>query len=624
MTRDPVIALSERWFRLLLRIYPVDFRDEMGDAVVETYRDRARQAISRGGTLQLATVWLRALVDSVWNGLGERARPAASWRRNANWGRDVELARRRLMRAPAFFLAVVGTLTVGLGMFTVVYTVVHKILIEPMPYKDPDDLYFVWRDYGPIFDLKTGALAGTDIAELQKAGGIIESAVGLQRQLQTLAAARDDTDPTEIALAVSSPNVFDALGVQPALGRGFARGEAGPGRPPVIVLTHDLWNRLGADRTMLGRVLRLNGEPYTVIGVMPPTFTFALHVRLGPPQGVDAFTMFKENLADSNPVAGNYAGMIRARRATPPATVTAAVDAVGRIVDARDFQSRGLKLYPVGLQSDLVSRVRPALLVLMFAGAILVLVLMVNLASVLLARAAQREHEFAVSRALGANSLAIVRATLFEGGLLGLVGGVAGALVAIWATRTLVLLAPLDLPRRESIAVDWGITAVVVGLGVSLGLVAATGAATWASRTSLSTLLASSAVRGGGGHGRMRRGIVVAQVALSLVLLGSAGLVVRSFDRLLRADPGFKPEGVLTVRMPTPVQFFPRVPDAMLFYGRVEQAIAAIPGVTSVSAATAMPLTASATQMTLRFPGAPGNTGDPERDAPLADVISTR
>lgn len=623
MNGDRLTAVSEQWFRLLLRLYPVDFRDEMGDVVVETYRDRAREALNRGGILRLATVWVRALVDSLRNGLGERARPAARWRRSGNWGRDAELATRRLVRAPALVIATVGTLMVGLGLVAVVYTVVHKILIEPLPYKDPDDLYFVWRDYGPILELKRGALAGTDVAELQKAGGIIQSAVGLERGRQTFA-ARDDTDAAEIAVVSTSPNLFDVLGVQPALGRGFARSEVGPGRQPVIVLTHDLWNRLGADRMILDRVVRLNGEPYTVIGVMPPTFTFVVNVSLGQPQPVDAFTTFKVNLADSNPVAGVYAGLIRARGGTPPEIVAAGVDAVGRSVDARDFQSRGLKLYPVRLKSDLVSRVRPALLVLVFAGAILVLVLMVNLASVLLARAAEREHEFAVSRALGANGFAIARATLFEGGLLGLVGGVLGALVAIWGTRTLVAIAPLDLPRRESIVVDWSIIAVVVGLSVALGLVAATGAATWAARTSLSTLLASSAVRGGGGHGRMRRGMVVAQVALSLVLLSSGGLVVHSFERLLRADPGFKAEGVLTVRVPMPPQFFPGVADAVLFQDRVEQAIAAIPGVTGVSAASAMPLTASATQATIRFPSAPGNSGDADRDAPLVDVIGAR
>jgi len=171
MNRERLLRASERWFRFLVGLYSPDFRDDMGDGVVETYRDRANEALSRGGVFSLAGVWLRALVDALRNGPGERARPAAWWRRGGNWGRDVELASRRLRRAPGFVLAMVGTLTVGLGTFAVVYTFVQKILIEPMPYRHPGDLYFVWRDYRAYFDLDRGWLGGTDVAELQKAGG---------------------------------------------------------------------------------------------------------------------------------------------------------------------------------------------------------------------------------------------------------------------------------------------------------------------------------------------------------------------------------------------------------------------------------------------------------------------
>jgi len=623
MSRERLIDLSERWFRLLQRLYPPDFSDDMGTAVVETYRDRARDALKRGGIVRLAALWVRALVDSVRNGAGERARPAVLWRRGGHWGRDAELATRRLLRAPALVLAVVGTLGIGLGLFAVVYTVVQKVLIEPLPYKDPDDLYFVWRDYRAYFDLSRGWLGGTDVAELQKAGGVIEGASGLLRQLTTFS-AREGADATEIAVMIASPNLFDLLGVQPVLGRGFARDEAGPKRPPVIVLTHELWHRVGADRAILGTTVRLNGEPYTVIGVLPPKFGFVRNASLGPPQRADAYTTFNINLAETNPGQGSYAGLIRARRGTSPQAVASSVDAVGRLVDARDFKNKGLKLYPVGLKPDLVASIRPALVVLGFAGVLLVLVLMVNLASVLIARAAQREHEFAVSRALGANGAAVVRATLFEGGLLGLAGGVVATLAAVWGTRTLIALAPLDLPRREAVAVDWRIGATVIGLGVLLGLVAAITPATWAARATLSSLLANSAVRGGGGRGRLRRAMVVAQVTLSLVLLSTGGLVVRSFDRLLRADPGFQPEGLLTMRVPMPPQFIPKVEDALALQERVEQALRTIGGVTGVSATSTLPLTASASQNLVRIPGAPGNTGNADRDAPLVDYMGTR
>ena len=624
MISDRLLNVSERWFRLLRWLYPPDFRDEMGDAIVETYRDRARDALRDGGILRLAALWVRALVDSLRNGPGERARPAVSWRRRGNWGRDAQMALRRLLRARAFAAVTIGTLTIGLGMVAVVYTVVHKILIEPMPYRDSGDLYYVWRDYGPILDLKRGGVAGPDLTELRKSRAVVEDVAFLQPFLGGIFALREGGDPSEIAVTVITPNLFELLGVTPMLGRGFTPNEVGRGRPNLIVLTHALWNRVGADPAIVGAQVRLQGNAYTVIGVLPPTFAFVRDDAIGAPQRIDAFTTFALDLESARSAAGNYSALLRARRGTSPEAVAAAVDAAGRTIDARDFNSRGLKLYPVGLKEDLVARARPALIVLGAAGALLALMLMVNLASVLLARAAQREHEFAVSRALGASDLAVIRATLFEGGLLGLIGGASGALVAIWATRALVALAPLDLPRGEAIAVDWGTGGVMLTLGLLLGLLAAAVPATWAARATLSSLLASSAVRGGGGHGRMRRGTIVAQVALSLVLLSTGGLVVRSVERLLRADPGFKPDGVLTFRVRSPPEFFPNPADLVGFQDRVERALAAIPGVTGVSATSALPLTASSTQMPVTIPGAPGNTGSPDRDAPLVDVIGTR
>ena len=621
MTRHRLMHLSERWFTLLQRLYPADFREEMGHEVVEAYMDRARDAMNAGGSARLARLWIRALADSLRNGVAERIRPATSWRRGGNWGRDAEIVTRRLVRAPVFVVATVGTLTIGLGMFAVVYTAAQKILIDPMPYKDPGDLYYVWRDYGPIADLPRGDLGGTDIAELQKAGGVIESAAGVQRFLGGVFSLREGADPMEIAVTRTSPHLFDQLGVAPALGRGFAPDEIGRAREQVMVLTHGLWNRLGADPAIVGSEVRLQSRPFTVIGVMPPEFVFVRNEPAGPPQPVEAFIPLAEHLAQSN-ANGQYSAIIRARRGASPEQVAAAVGTVGRAVDERDFNGRGLKLYPVGLKADVVARIRPALVVLGGAGLVLLFMLMVNLASVLLARAAQREHEVAVSRALGANTIAIARSTVMEGVLLGITGGGLGTLAAIWGTHALVAVAPLDLPRREAIAIDWRIAAVVIGVGGMLGLLAAMVPAAWSARTSLSSLLSSSAVRGGGGQGRLRRSMIVAQVALSLVLLSSGALVVRSFERLLRANPGFRSEGVFTIRLRRPPTFFPEFKDAIAFQDRVQRALDAIPGVTGVSAATALPLSAAATQVVIRIPGAPGNTGDADRDAVLTDLVA--
>lgn len=179
------------------------------------------------------------------------------------------------------------------------------------------------------------------------------------------------------------------------------------------------------------------------------------------------------HLAEQDPGNGSFAALMRVKPNTAAELVADAVSAAGRLIDERDHQSRGVRLYPVGLHADLVAPVRPTLFALGLTGVFLVLVLTVNLASLLLARAADQEREFAVSRAVGANGVAIVRAILIEGALLGILGGAAGALAGTWGTRLLVALAPLDLPRRESIALDWTVAVQIIGLGGLLGLVAA-------------------------------------------------------------------------------------------------------------------------------------------------------
>jgi putative ABC transport system permease protein len=624
MSRDLLVNLSERWFRLLQRLYPPDFRDDMGESLVEAYRDRAREALRRGGILQLTLVWIRALVDSLRNGPGEHVRPAVRWRRRGNWGRDAEFAVRRLFRARAFAALTIATLTIGLGMVAVVSTLVHKILIEPLPYRNAGDLYYVWRDYGPIVNITRGGVAATDIGPLRASSAVIEDVALLQPMLGGIFAPREGGDPTEIAVTVITPNLFEVLGVTPMLGRGFAANEAGPGRPNLIVLTHGLWSRIGADPAMVGRQVRLQGNAYTVIGVLPPTFVFRRQEAIAPAQPIDAFVAvnFIPDTMIQN--LGNASALVRARRGASPEAVASAVETVGRAIDARDFAGRGLKLFAVGLKADIVARARPALLLLAAAGALLALMLMVNLALILLARAAQREHEFAMARALGASDVAVMRATLFEGGLLGLIGGASGALAATWATRALVSLAPLDLPRRDTVQMDWSIAIAITVLGLVLGLIAAAAPATWAARATLASLLASSAVRGGGGHTRMRRTMIVAQVAISVVLLGSGGLVVRSVERLLRADPGFTAEGVLTFRIRTPPEFFPKPSDVVGFQDRVEQALLAIPGVTGASATSSLPLMATSPQMSLRRSGARQNGVSPDPDIVIVDAIGTR
>jgi putative ABC transport system permease protein len=604
---------SERWFRLLLRLYPADFRDQMGEALVETYLHRSREE-------SLALIWFAALWDSLRNGLGERLRPAVAWRRTGDWGRDMELVSRRLRKKPMFVIAVLMTLTVGLGTFGVVYTAVDKILLEPLPYKDPGDLYLVLERARNARNGGSPVLPGTVIANLQSAGGVIESAVGLEFTPLTLPAATD-RDAVRITALMTSPNLFELLGVRPALGRGFLPNETGTDSPNVIVLSDALWKRFGGKPAIVGSEIKIEEMPFTVIGIMAADFYFGSSQSAAP----DAYIPLYKNLAAERPYIHDYRGLIRARRGTSSEVIRQAVEAVGRIDEAGDnHQGIGRTLSTVGLQTRMVQSVRPALLALSFAVVFLVLVLTVNLASLLLARVAEREREFAVSRALGASGPAVVRSTLLEGAVLGLIGGIAGTLVGIWGTRLLVALGPADLPRGEAIALDSGIALVVIGVGVVLGLLAAAAPATWAARVSLASLISGTAVRGGAGTGRMRRSLIVVQVALSLVLVSTGGLVVRSFQQLLAASPGFRPEGVLTFNLDLGDWLFPEKADVFSFQDQLEEKLRALPGVTSVSATTTLPLSNGSQVTVMTVPGATGNTGDLNHDQEVIDRIVIR
>ena len=633
MTDDRLLRASQLWFRTLLRLYPADFRDEMGDAFVETYSGRARRAIDRRGVGALAGLWVRALGDSFVNGPAERLRPAASWRRAGNWGRDIELARRRLWRSRGFVAATLATLTVGLAAFAVVYTALDKIVLTPMPYRDPASLYYVWRDQSATGGVARDWLAGPDVADLQQASGVIESAAGMRLSVPTLA-LRPDGEPQQVLGLLTSPNLFDLLGTPPALGRSFAADEAGPGRPPVTLLSHALWTRLGADPSLVGKPVWLSGEPYTVIGVTRPDFRFVRHATVGPPQEPDLYIPFPFRLADQDPRDPNqrtFAAVIRVRPGTSQSSTTAAIDAVSRTVNARNHQTPRIALTAMRLQDDLIAPIRPVLIALGLAAVFLLLVLTVNLASLLLARAAEREREFAISRALGASGSAVLRAMIIEGGALGLMGGGLGALAGSWGARLLVSLAPLDLPRRSEIVLDWRVAAVVIAAGFALGIIAAVLPSAWVARASLATSLVTTGIRGAGGAQRWRRGIIVAQVALTMVLLCAGGLVARSFQRLLVADPGFSSDHVLTFRVAMDPRLFPTAVDAFSFQARVETALTSLPGVRSVGATAALPLATSGPQNSvwswqeaIRFPGAPGNSGDAQRDAVLSDVIAAR
>lgn len=403
MTHPRLLHMSEWWFRLLDRLYPPDFREEMGNAVVEAYMDRAQHSL-QNGKIHLVALWFRALFDSLRNGPAERARPAASWRRAGSWGRDVELVRRRLVRSPIFAATTIGTLTLGLGMFAVVYTVVQKVLVDPMPYKDPGDLYYVWRDYGPINDVKRGALGGTDIAELQKPNTVIEAASALRPMLGGIFSLRDGAEAMEIAVTHISANLFQLLAsvrwgkrsltVIGVVNQARLYDVHADGRPQVLVRAEDVGVR------PLYFVMRTTREPHSLL----PEVRAAV-------RGVD------------------------------PRVPVGDARAMDDIVDA--------SLSPQAIGGALISA---------FAVGALLLAAM-GLFGVVSGSVTRRRHELAVRLALGADHLRVLRLVLKEGALLVAAGLLIGA-PGIYMAKGLICGLLVGVPPNDPLT----LLAAAVGL----------------------------------------------------------------------------------------------------------------------------------------------------------------
>lgn len=632
-------AVCERVYAGCLLAYPHSFRADVGRDMREAFRDQLRAVERRSGALGIVLLMARAAADAFGNGVGERLRelrgggaPGGPRRRgiSARWRNAMDAivmhfrhGLRRLRRAPAFTLATVSTVALGIAAFATIFSVVNGVLLKPLPYRDPGDLIWVWRNY-TWFGLDRGWLGGPDIAALRERTDVFEGVAEFRSAKFNLTGV-DGSAPEEAEVMLASDEFFSVLGASPMIGRGFVEGEDDPKATGVVVLGHELWQRrYGGDASIVGQDIYLDGSPSTVVGVMGPDFHFVKHSSLGDPEPADLYATDQVDLAALSPYQGSFAGLARVKRGVKAAAVENAITNVGADLDRIHMSSRGLKLWSVGLEEDLVAKVRPALAALLGAALFLFLILGANLAALLFGRAGEREREIAVRRALGSGRAGALFNLAGESVLVAAAGGALGLVLAFWATRALVTLAPATLPRRADISIDGMVIAVTLAGALLMGLVAGIPAAVRAMRQPAEAALRAGTGRAGGGAatGRTRRLLVVAQVALSLMLLVGAALVARSFAALLRSDGGFDGEGVTTFRIPLSPQDYPGGADAVAFFAGLRERLASMPGVTAVGAVDALPLSANANQTPLSLPGAPGNTGQKEADEPLIDYMS--
>ena len=497
---------------------------------------------------------------------------------------DLRLALRRLRRTPGFTLVAVLTLALGIGANTAIFSVVNAALLRPLPYPDAQRIVRLYATR----DGERSTVSPPDFTDWRAQTDAFQYAAAMNSSSDfTLTGT---TSPERVAGAQVSADFFSVLQTPPAIGRGFTESDEVVGQDKVAILSYPLWQqRYGARPDIVGQSIELDGVRYTVVGVMPRGFAYPQEARLWTPL---AFTT--EDLTTQR--GAHYLDVVA--RLRPGVTLEqgrAALQAVAaRLAAQYPRTNKTWSATAAPMRDALVGDVRPALFMLLGAVGLVLLIACVNVANLLLARSMTREREIAIRTALGSGRAAIVRGILVESMLLAVLGGAAGLLVASWATSALVKLQPDVLRALGNISIDGTVLAFTMALALLTGLVfgllpalQASGIADVSSR-----LRDSSRSTTGGREWWRARGVLVGvEMALAVMLLVGAGLLMRSFARLVQTDPGFRTEQILTFNLSLPDARYPKPEQSEQFFQALLPQVRALPGVEAASAIFGMPLT---------------------------------
>lgn len=489
----------------------------------------------------------------------------------AGFFEDLRFAARLLIKSPAFTTVAVLTLALGIGATTAIFSIVNTSLLRPLPYDEPRELLF-FLETSPTFGEMS--IAYPNYLDWRAQARAVEELSVYRRERINLTGAGD---PEQVRATMVSDNLFRALGVAPLLGRGFTAAEDRPGGEAVVVLEHGYWQRrFGGDPDIIGTTLILNGDPYQVVGVMPPELRHPTMSDLFVPIG-----RYSDN--PSWQERGNHQGIYGLARMAPGVTVEEAqaeIDAIALAITEQYPEIKGNGVEYRVLEDFTVRNIRPAMYLLSGAVALVLLIACVNIANLMLARTVTREREFAVRTAVGASRARVVRQVLTESLLLALLGGALGVLVAQLGIDLIRALFSNQLPRVDEIAIDGGMLAFTAGLALTTGIAFGLLPAFQGAHTPLAGRLHAGA-RGGEGRDKRRtqNGLVVAEIALALMLLVGAGLLLRSFAGVLEVDPGFEPDGVHVAQIRLPSERYTEDQAVLQFWETLLPEIQALPGV---------------------------------------------
>jgi len=513
---------------------------------------------------------------------------------------DLRFGLRMLCKNPGFSLIAILTLALGIGANTAIFSIVNAIVLKPLPYKEPDKLVQIWET-----DLKGGlgqiSVSYPDFLDWQKQSDVFESMAAYVGQDFNLTG---DEQAERVYGAQVSANLFALLGVSPNPGGGFSSDAETGKTEKVAVISHKLWQRrFGADTTIIGRSLLLNGEPFTVVGVIPAGFQF-------PTRSSEIWIPLTPAVNRGGNPRMNHALQVIARLkeegSLPAATV--AMETIARRLAGQYPESNAhIGVRVVALHEQVVGNVKPALLVLLSAVGLVLLIACANVGSLLLTRAALRENEIGVRIALGAGRARLFRQLLTECILLSLLGGGLGILLGFWGIRGLVALSPANTPRLAEVGLDFKVLAFTAALSVISGILFGLTPALETSRVELSSALKTGG-KGDQGGRRQRRSIkflVAVEVALAVVLLIGASLLIQSFLRMQGVDPGFDARNILVARLRLTESSYRTGATVKTFYRQLLERGGALPGVESIAATTNPPVVGPSRELLMTIEGRP-------------------
>ena len=542
---------------------------------------------------------------------------------------DIRYGLRQLLKHPAFTVIAILTLALGIGANTAIFSVVNAVLLKPLPFPEPDQLIaFGMTDARVKDQVNLGSLSYPDFFDFRDQNRTLTNAAVYRDRAFALTA---EEGATSLRGQKVSAEFFDVLGIKPQMGRNFTRDDEQPGGGAAgftVIISHDFWKRhYGADPNVIGRNIVLDRRPYTVLGVMPAGFQFPIQN-----DPIDFYVTIAEDAANpdgSQPATkqrGNHS-LQAVARLKPGATVAQAQADLAAIAAALAKQfpesNTNFGVMTRGLREEMIGDVRTALYILFGAVVCVLLIANANVANLLLARASARGKEIALRAAMGASRARIIRQLLTESVLLSALGGAAGLVVAQWGTEALIKTVPNNIPRIATIQLDASVLLFTLLVSMATGVIFGLVPAWQASHVDLNSSLKSGTRGGAGGEnkGRFRNALIMAEVALALVLLISAGLLIQSFARLGRVQPGLRTERLLTARIGLSDVGYPKNENVIGFFDQLLPRVRAIPGVESASVILPLPLSGS--NMVTSFDNEDHPTPEGQRPAAPVRIIGT-